>query len=601
MVSNCKRPKGQVLPMVTLSLLAMSGVLGLALDLGWMYFVKKSAQAAVDASVLAAATKVLEGVGEEGPWTCGAGMTCQEATSCPASISRPPSSDIDVACLYASENGFRSGGREGRQQVVMTSGVGPAVPDVSGVKVNYWVRATVAERVPQLFSAVMGNLVGTSSVRATAGVVDSIVPGSLILLNRENDCLPMGNANSSVCGVNALVQANDNQGLHALQAEGGIMMASTKHGTDVDARFAGENTGGGAVIAPFTYIRESGSHTLSGGASWVTQPENGKPDTRYFTDPVRGKGQPPPPRGLADHPVLGGTLSGSDDPNNPLVVQPGNYYAMAINAQGQPYATGDPIRLQGNLEFGDGGTGFGRYAFFGGVTNQSAGTTIIFSPGSYFFVGAKPQANKPSRLFDISVNMTLKDKTTGYDTPVDAGEIFVFTDPNYHGGPDGSATLEIPPLVQTIASELRQGMSGFQSGNSSSVFINLHGLNREHEALPSEMKLYAPVVLWQDQANSIIKYTGRGYIDTSCGQLECPNTALWSSASTELVFQASPNLHFWGVSYQPRGSWTSMLGGGGYDAPLQLITGALKVHANSNVHLRPLNLPLVRTVIALIE
>ena len=44
-----------------------------------------------------------------------------------------------------------------------------------------------------------------------------------------------------------------------------------------------------------------------------------------------------------------------------------------------------------------------------------------------------------------------------------------------------------------------------------------------------------------------------------------------------------------------------MLGGGGYDAPLQLITGALKVHANSNVHLRPLNLPLVRTVIALIE
>src|SRR5574342_340686 len=95
-----RRSKGQVLPMVALSLLTMSGVLGLALDLGWMYFVKKSAQAAVDASVLAAATSVLEGVGEEGPWTCGAGMTCQEATPCPASIGTPPSSDIDVACLY---------------------------------------------------------------------------------------------------------------------------------------------------------------------------------------------------------------------------------------------------------------------------------------------------------------------------------------------------------------------------------------------------------------------------------------------------------------------------------------------------------------------
>jgi putative Flp pilus-assembly TadE/G-like protein len=590
-----------VLPMVTLSLIAMSGVLGLAVDLGWMYFVKKSAQAAVDASVLAAATKVLEGVGEEGPWTCGAGMTCQEATPCPASIPRPPSSDIEVACLYASENGFDSGGRGGRQQVVVTSGVGPAAPDVSGVKVNYWIRATAAERIPQLFSAVLGNTVGTSSARATAGVVDSIVPGSLILLNRENDCLPMGNENSSVCGVDVLIQANDNQGLHALQAEGGIMMASAKDGTGADARFAGENTGGGAVTAPFTYIRGSGNYTLSGGASWTAQPENGKPDTRYFTDPLRGKGQPPPPRGLADRPVLGGMLSGSDDPSNPLVVQPGNYYSMAMDGQGQPYATGEPIRLQGSLEFSDGGTGFGSYAFFGGVTNQSAGTTIVFGPGSYFFVGAKPQANKPSALFDISVNMTLKDKTTGYDTPVNAGEIFVFTDPNYHGGPDGTATLEIPPLVQTIAPQLRQGMSGFQSGNSSSVFINLHGLNREHESLPREMKLYAPVVLWQDQANSIIKYTGRGQIDTSCGQPECPNTALWSSASTELVFQASPNLHLWGVSYQPRGSWTSMLGGGGYDAPLQLITGALKVHANSNVRLRPLNLPLVRTVIALIE
>ena len=47
-----------------MSLFAMCGLLGLAIDLGWSYFVKKSAQNAADAGALAAAYAALSGAGE---------------------------------------------------------------------------------------------------------------------------------------------------------------------------------------------------------------------------------------------------------------------------------------------------------------------------------------------------------------------------------------------------------------------------------------------------------------------------------------------------------------------------------------------------------
>src|ERR1035438_1316811 len=56
--------RGQALLLVTLSLFAMCGLLGLAVDLGWSYFVKKSAQNAADAAALAAAYQTLNINGE---------------------------------------------------------------------------------------------------------------------------------------------------------------------------------------------------------------------------------------------------------------------------------------------------------------------------------------------------------------------------------------------------------------------------------------------------------------------------------------------------------------------------------------------------------
>ena len=50
--ATCQR--GQAIVLVTLSLFAMAGMMGLAVDFGWMFFLKLSAQTAADTAALGA-------------------------------------------------------------------------------------------------------------------------------------------------------------------------------------------------------------------------------------------------------------------------------------------------------------------------------------------------------------------------------------------------------------------------------------------------------------------------------------------------------------------------------------------------------------------
>src|SRR5690242_21825044 len=70
MTTPSKREKGQALPLVTLGLIAMCGMMGLAVDLGWSFFVKRSAQTAADAAAQAAVQQVLDNVGQSGTILC---------------------------------------------------------------------------------------------------------------------------------------------------------------------------------------------------------------------------------------------------------------------------------------------------------------------------------------------------------------------------------------------------------------------------------------------------------------------------------------------------------------------------------------------------
>ena len=289
-----KRPasqRGQVLLMVTLSVVAMFGMMALAVDVGWGNYVRRNAQKAADAAALAGAYRVFRQVGEEITIPCTGETVCQETAPCPTQLPSQPSNSIEASCLYAKTNGFEHQGKNGLQVLTVAASNTSPPPTAPGVTSIYWVTVTANETLPQIWGSFVSNFLLRSSARATAAVVDADVTASLVLLNRENDCIPMESQQNLTCGVDLLVSANDNQGMPALLAEGGIFLASNKHGVTPDGRFAGENTGGGTIKAPFTRIRGQGWYTTSNNAQWIETPTNR--DNRAALDPMRGKGQPP--------------------------------------------------------------------------------------------------------------------------------------------------------------------------------------------------------------------------------------------------------------------------------------------------------------------
>src|SRR5215831_302389 len=256
------RQRGQAILMLTFSMILLFGMLGLVLDLGWGFFVKRSAQSSADAAALAAVRKAYGVIGQQGSYACGANLDCQvTAVSC-SSVGN--SSNLYNGCQYAQHNfDLRP---TSQQNLRMSSGTStPFVTATGNIEVKYWVTATVAGQIPQSFSAVLGNTTLTSSARATAAVVTQVVDGALILLNRRRDRAVFGNTN--YYGVDLMVQANDNGSNYALQTTGSIRLASTCAGTSLGngdcqagnkPAYAGVDQGGGTVHAPSTLISGSG-------------------------------------------------------------------------------------------------------------------------------------------------------------------------------------------------------------------------------------------------------------------------------------------------------------------------------------------------------
>src|SRR5207245_1280712 len=167
---NASRRSGQVLIMTTMALIPMFGLLGLAVDLGWMEFTKKSAQTAADAAATAALLE-FQATTFSTTFTCGVnGVICQAPTSC----NPTPANYLHTGCDYAQLNGFSS---SGNQYVSLQSGVGAPPNPPSVLSSSYWVTARVNQTVPQLFSAVLGNASGSVAARATAA------------LNPARDCI----------------------------------------------------------------------------------------------------------------------------------------------------------------------------------------------------------------------------------------------------------------------------------------------------------------------------------------------------------------------------------------------------------------------------
>jgi hypothetical protein len=566
---NHKSKQGQAIILVTLALIAMCGLMGLAVDLGWSYFVRKSAQAAADAAALSAVRDALannrySATSTSGETQCGSGGL-------------PPS--LALGCTYATRNNFQPNGNNGRQNVTIEAGLGTP-PTAPGVAAIYWVTVRASERIPQLFSAVLSNTEANVAARATAVVANVVVEGSLILINRQNDAAP-------VVGVGKNLDA---QGSNTIVASGGILLAS-------NAPVAGRLWGSSNVSnTPYTHIRGAGGYQLGGSGSWTATPQNGYSDGPQFYDPMRGKGQPPLiTTGQTPIPIPGATIAGGNNANNPTILAPGAYFATDPSTGA---ATGRPVTLgNGYFTFQDTGTfDNNQFIFYGGLATGSGNSTITFAPGRYVMAGSLPGGAG----FDISNGTVLKDGTSTPSVPAnDAGEIFIFTDTHYSG-------LNVPNSVASIQSQLGYGTSGIKTGNCNNCDINLHGLNKNNLPANSPLDDFAPVIMWQDQGNSHIKYDSSGNVDyTSCGgtlDSPCTNPNVPAGAtSPEMDILATPTVHLYGAVYQPRGAWTVMQASGTDSGPLQIVTGAFSLQGSGNLNLQGISQPLTTLSCALVE
>lgn len=196
-----RRQRGQALVMVTLSLLVMLGMAGLVVDLGWAYFRREAAQSAAEAAAIAAAQSAFQATGG-GSVTCGAqGILCQSTPQpCPNPVPYPPANNFHSGCSYAAANGFVQGGR---QSVTLAAGNSGGPPTAPGVAARYWVTARVSENLPQLFSAVLGNVLGGVTARATA-IIPPSGGGGCVYVLRPNGTSVTNNGNAhleSACGI----------------------------------------------------------------------------------------------------------------------------------------------------------------------------------------------------------------------------------------------------------------------------------------------------------------------------------------------------------------------------------------------------------------
>jgi hypothetical protein len=527
---------GQALIMVTLALIAMSGLIGMVVDFGWSYYVRRTAQSAADAAAMAAANSLLDAVvasktfypsGVVGPTTCATTFADYRQN----------------ACLYAEQNGFAA------SQIQVTAGNSQNYPP--GVYAIYWVTVQISNTIPQLYSAVLGNPYATVAAKATAAIFDTPVGNTLIALNRVNDAQP---------AWQTLPPAGTKPGLVA-GAGSSIGLGVVAIASD-DSSASGYNLG---VSPASSYSRGA----LQG--SW-TPSQQSQPDGSNYYDPFHGMGQPPLSSSAIPNQVAvpNGVLDPSTVPQCASGVCPPGVYYATTTSNGVASASGGPLTISGNVSFASSGSSFGDYVFYGGL-NIASTSTVSFGPGRYVLAGVADPATTDNLYIAYGANVT-------GGTPSDAGRMFILTDPNYPG------LQQIAPAPGSLASSLSFGQSVI---NGDSAANTLYGLNSSStQSLPTDtneqssmLSDFAPVVMWQDQRFSYVSYTASGNIDTTCGSLEKPCTQT-PQTPPQLTFGdgTNPSLSsLQGVVYQPRGGWMRILPNATVQGAVTLISGTLDV------------------------
>lgn len=148
---------------LTLSVPLLMGLLGMVVDLGWLYWRREACLTAAQAGAIAAAAYVTKNVSlplsscsTSTPAWCSA-----TATSCSTSPPTSPSSSFDAACEYVKANGFTTSNTNQTVQMTAASSTGTSA---------YTATVTVGENYNLTFLAALGlGSFTTIKAAATAG------------------------------------------------------------------------------------------------------------------------------------------------------------------------------------------------------------------------------------------------------------------------------------------------------------------------------------------------------------------------------------------------------------------------------------------------
>jgi hypothetical protein len=161
---------------VSVSLFVLFAVVGLAVDLGYAYSVRMTAQAAADSAAQAAAIYA-----NRNGFSCGAGgVSCNTAYTCVNPPVTPPVTALEAGCLYAKANGFLNAG----SQTVTLIANNTTPPNESGNSPALWIQATVSQTVTNSFLYWAGFHGGNVTSQAISGV--TITPASSCIYVLDN-------------------------------------------------------------------------------------------------------------------------------------------------------------------------------------------------------------------------------------------------------------------------------------------------------------------------------------------------------------------------------------------------------------------------------
>jgi hypothetical protein len=244
-LSNRPGQRGQAALFMTMTLTVSFGLIGLVVDLGWAYWRQ---EACLEAAQSAAMGGIRSAMISNTTWpttcTANSAVICQAtATACPTNLTPPmtATTDVQAACLYAWQNGFKA---TGKQSVTIATNIGNP-PTAGGVATSYYITARVTEQVPLTFLAVIaGRTSSTVAAVATAGVISSPAGDCVYVL--DPSLSPSLNASNGVSVQSECGFWINSSGAAALSVTGGSTLTALDS-TSIDVVGNYSNANGGTI------------------------------------------------------------------------------------------------------------------------------------------------------------------------------------------------------------------------------------------------------------------------------------------------------------------------------------------------------------------